>query len=163
MKNFYQKPSYKKKINFLFPLIFGADSSSRLFEFGLKTMRRVFKKSSAPWIPKIEGQKGEIPDSIPEEGMAPEIVISGIIKDFFVGAPNWRSPELQYNICAPVNVASQAVLSLSQDMNIHNINNDFSGNCLMAEKLVSEIMADLIDLPREKVRALFSFGGTASK
>ena len=162
MKNFYQKLSYKKKINFLFPLIVGADSSSNLFKFGLKTIRKVFKKSSAPWIPQIKGQKREIPDSIPEEGMTPEIVISSIIKDFFVGAPNWRSPELQYNICAPVNAASQAVLSLSQEINIHNINNDFSGNCLMAEKLVSEMMADLIDLPREKVRALFSFGGTAS-
>lgn len=140
----------------------GADSSSRLFKFGLKTMRRVFKKSHAPWVPIVENQKAETPNTIPEEGMMPEVVVSGIVKDFFVGAPNWRSPELQYNICAPVNAASQAVLSLSQEINIHNINNDFSGNCLMAEKLVSEMMADLIDLPRERVRALFSFGGTAS-
>ena len=136
----------------------GADSSSMLFKFGLKTMRRVFKKSRAPWIPTIKNQKAETPNAIPEEGMIPEIVVSGIVKDFFVGAPNWRSPELQYNICAPVNAASQAVLSLSQEINIHNINNDFSGNCLMAEKLVSEMMADIVGLPRVKVRALFSFG-----
>lgn len=34
--------------------------------------------------------------------------------------------------------------------------------CLLAEKVISEMMADLIDLPKDKVRALFSFGGTAS-
>jgi len=140
----------------------GANSSSNIFKFGLRIIRKLFKRSNAPWIPQLKNQQRITPNTIPEDGMNPETVVLDVVKDFFVGAPNWRSPELQYNICAPVNAASQAVLSLSQEINIHNINNDFSGNCLMAEKLISEMMADLIDLPRERVRALFSFGGTAS-
>jgi len=84
------------------------------------------------------------------------------IEEFFPGTPNWRSPKLQYNICAPVNTVAQTLLSLGQEINIHNISTDFAGNCLSAEKIISEMMADLIDLPQDKVRALFSFGGTAS-
>ena len=53
-------------------------------------------------------------------------------------------------------------MSLGQEINVHNIGTDFAGNCLYAEKIISEMMADLIGLSHDKVRALFSFGGTAS-
>lgn len=94
--------------------------------------------------------------------MPPKKIISMAIEEFFPGVPNWRSPKLHYNICAPVNTVAQTLLSLGQEINIHNISTDFAGNCLYAEKIISEMMADLIGLPQNKVRALFSFGGTAS-
>ncbi len=149
----------------LFPKKIGSKESANLFKEGLKEIGKITKNTDAPWIyfkSNISDKEDKIFNKIPEEGLPPERVIKESVKKFFEGIPNWRSPELQYNICAPVNITSEALLSLAQEFNIHNINNDFSGNCLLAEKVVSEMMAELIDLKKEKVRALFSFGGTAS-
>lgn len=153
---------YKKQIDFLFPPLIGSKTSLKLLSFGLQTLRNVFKNSSEPWIPKLLGDNTEIPNKIPDNMMRPNDIISKTIKKFLPGTPNWRSPKLQYNICAPVNVVAQTLLSLGQEINIHNISTDFAGNCLLAEKIISEMMADLIDSPDDKVGALFSFGGTAS-
>lgn len=161
-KKYLWGSSHKKQIDFLFPPLIGSKTSSKLFNFGLQTLRKVFKNSSEPWIPKSPDNNTKIPNKIPDDGMHPNDVISETIKKFLPGAPNWRSPELQYNICAPVNAVAQTLLSLGQEINIHNISTDFAGNCLLAEKVISEMMADLIDRPKDKVRALFSFGGTAS-
>ena len=150
----------------LFPEQIGSNKSATLFKFGLDELKKASKISNTPWISlkehPSESKNKKVFNTIPEEGFPKEKVIKDAIELFFDGVPNWRSPELQYNICAPVNITSQALLSLAQELNIHNINNDFAGNCLLAEKLISGMMADLISLKREKVKALFSFGGTAS-
>lgn len=152
---------YKKRLKVLFPHSIEVKTSSDFLSFGLKKLEKFFK-SNEPWLLKRKGNLEKIQNKIPEEGMPPKKIISMAIEEFFPGAPNWRSPKLQYNICAPVNTVAQTLLSLGQEINIHNISTDFAGNCLYAEKIISEMMADLIDLPQDKVRALFSFGGTAS-
>jgi len=155
--------SFKKKVKILFPPMVGSRKSLCFYDFGLKILRKTFKNSTDSWLPH-DGDKKLLNDinKIPEDGLAPYEVVSIIAKNFFQGVPNWRSPKLQYNICAPVNIVSQAVLSLSQELNVHNISTDFAGNCLLAEEIISEMMADLVDLPKDNVRGIFSFGGTAS-
>ncbi len=157
---------FHKNAKILFPVQIGNHKSANLFRFGLDELNKASKKSSAPWIYldslTNNTKNDKIFNKIPENGLSPKRVISGVVKKFFNNVPNWRSSELQYNICAPVNITSQALLSLAQELNIHNINDDFAGNCLLAEKLVSGMMADLINAKRKNVKALFSFGGTAS-
>jgi L-2,4-diaminobutyrate decarboxylase len=167
MKQIINKNTFSNIKKKLFPQKIGSSESADLFGFGLKEMKKSCKKLDAPWVtiqpfPLEETNINELFSKIPENGISQEEVISGVVKKFFNGIPNWRSPELQYNICAPVNVTAQALMSLAQEYNIHNINNNFSGNCLLAENLVSGMMADLVGIERKKVKALFSFGGTAS-
>src|SRR3989344_6934105 len=157
---------FYKNVRKLFPKKIGNNKSANLFNFGLNALRKESQKSNAPWVYtkqyKNTLKNNKIFNKIPERGLPSKKVISAAVKKFFNGIPNWRNPELQYNICAPVNITSQALMCLAQEMNIHNINNDFAGNCLQAEQIISEMMADLIDIKRNKVKSLFSFGGTAS-
>ena len=167
MKQITNKNVFSNIIKKLFPQKIGSSESADLFGFGLKEMKRYCERLNAPWIsiqslPAEEIKNNELFSKIPEDGISQKRAISGAVKKFFQGIPNWRSPELQYNVCAPVNVTAQTLMSLAQEYNVHNINSDFSGNCLLAEKLVSGMMADLVGLERKKVKALFSFGGTAS-
>ncbi len=145
----------------LFPTKVGSNESANLFNFGLDNLQD-FNKSEAPWLSIKSSKDNNFFDKIPESGFSPKKVISKSVKRFFDEVPNWRNPQLQYNICSPVNTTSEALMSLAQEYNIHNINNDFSGNCLDAEKIISNMMADLVNVNRNKVKALFSFGGTAS-
>ena len=157
---------FHKNAKKLFPEEIGNNKSANLFNFGLSELRKESKKSNTPWVSikhyKDTLKNNKIFNEIPEQGLSPEKIISVAVKKFFNGILNWRNPELQYNICAPVNITSQALICLAQEMNIHNINNDFAGNCLLAEKIISKMMADLIDIKQNKVKSLFSFGGTAS-
>ena len=161
---------HRRKADSLFPKIIGADNSAHLFEYGLETLRSISHNSSLPWVPyslsdlsaetlrALEENYGSLPD----EGVEPQRVIRDLVQKFFPGVPHWRSPELQYNICAPVNAAAAALTGLAQEINIHNISTDFAGRCLSAENAVSRIMATLIDLQPENVRGLFTFGGTGT-
>lgn len=161
---------YRKRTNELFPLIVGDGKTAALFSEGLQELREMSLNADSPWIPyripaeytqesaRLESFYG----SIPEEGLDSKETVTSIVRDFFPGAPNWRSPRLQYNVCAPVNAAAIALEGLARDLNIHNIHTDFAGYCLAAEKAVSRIMAEIVGLPDERVRGLFSFGGTAS-
>lgn len=155
-----------KRVRPLFPEEVGSKKSSTLLRYAQETLSRSAKDRSAPWLSlkssSSVSKTSDLFDKIPEDGLPPNAVISAAVENFFDKVPNWCSSELMYNICAPVNAASQALLSLAQEMNIHNINDDFAGKCLLVEKQVSGMMADLVDLDREKVKALFSFGGTAS-
>ncbi|MFT4305150.1 MAG: pyridoxal-dependent decarboxylase, partial [Candidatus Woesearchaeota archaeon] len=160
--------SYKKtlkNINEFFPLQAGNMELPRLIQKGQVAFEENSPKTDSPWIKTNKSQNKHFIDNlshIPEEGLESNEVIVESVKYFFNNIPNWRSPELQYNICAPVNVVAGTLMSLSQEYNIHNINNNFSGDCLLAEKTISNMMADLIDLDANKVKAIFSFGGTAS-
>ncbi len=157
---------FQDNIRYLFPEKIGCCESADLFKFGLLELKKSSRNLKSAWINLKSSSQNKDKHinfcKIPDNGLPSKKVISGVVKEFLDGVPNWRSPKLQYNICAPVNITSQALLSLAQELNIHNINNDFSGKCLLAERLVSEMMADLIDIKKEKVRGLFSFGGTAS-
>ncbi len=146
----------------MFPPI-GSNNSLKFLNLCFKSFKKTFGINNNPWLfKKTKKDHKVIPNKIPDDGINPNKIIVGSIENFLPNAPNWRSPYLYYNICAPVNAVSQALLSLSQEINIHNINTDFAGGCLHAEKIISEMMADLIDLSIDNVGSLFSFGGTAS-
>ncbi len=161
-KNYILFPSFKKKANFLFPSAIGSETSFKFYATALKQLKKIFKSTKDPWLIRKRNDTMLGITEIPEIGLPPNKVVSMMIDIFFNGIPNWRSAKLQYNICAPVNSIAQVILSLSQELNIHNISTDFAGDCLQAERIISEMMGSLIDLPKDKVRGLFSFGGTAS-
>lgn len=161
---------HKAKVKSLFPPMMGAKNTALLFEIGLEALRSMTYNSSPPRISyspldlNAEALRELVENygSLSEEGVESKKVIRELVQKFFPGAPHWRSPELQYNVCAPVNAAAAALLSLAQEINIHNISTDFAGRCLSAESAVSRIMATLIDLQPENVRGLFTFGGTGT-
>jgi len=161
---------HKKTAQNLFSQEIGNRQTASFFETGLEALQSISESSSSPWIPYAPGElkKESLKDlenlygSISEEGKDPEKTITDIISKFLPGAPHWRNPNLQYNICAPTNSVSNAILGIAQEINIHNISTDFSGRCLSAEGAISKIMASLVDLPSENVRGLFTFGGTGS-
>lgn len=154
-----------KKIKKLFPEDVGNLFSAKLFYEGIRELKKESEKKEFKISIKNKNNKKQLLnklDQIPDEGMEPKEIIISSIKSFFDKIPNWRSSKNQYNICAPTNTTSVALSALAQEYNIHNINSDFSGNGLMAEKVISSMMADLIGKDIENVKGLFSFGGTAS-
>lgn len=100
--------------------------------------------------------------SLPKKCKDPRNVVARITKEFMAGAPMWRSPNLQYNVGAAVNVASAASYALSLDINIYNINSGLAGNALAAEISVAKILAHIGGINPSKSFGLFTFGGTAT-
>lgn len=84
-----------------------------------------------------------------------------MILDLLSGIPKWRSPQLQYNIGAPVNTAACVGYAIALDENIYNINGGLAGNALVAEQAVSRILSEIAGLKRLGI-GLFTFGGTAT-
>ncbi|MDP2684526.1 MAG: pyridoxal-dependent decarboxylase [bacterium] len=92
----------------------------------------------------------------------PTNLVRDISKDLFGGVPLWRSPNLQYNIGAAVNRVSSALYSLALDLNIFNINDGLSGNTIIAEHAVTQILSELADVDHKNSCGFFTFGGTAT-
>lgn len=92
----------------------------------------------------------------------PEAVFRAISRDLFNGVPLWRSPNLSYNVGAPVNPVSSALYGTSLDLNVFNINDGLSGNTLLAEHAVVQILSELAGLDPKKTAGFFTFGGTAT-
>ncbi len=83
-----------------------------------------------------------------------------LVSDLFVGFPIWRSPLLQYNVAAPVNVAAAAMYSLALDNNIFSISDSFAGNTLVAEEATVQILGNMIGIKNAK--GWFTFSGSAT-
>lgn len=98
---------------------------------------------------------------MPENGIDKRTICKQLAQDFFTGVPRWRSPKLQYNVGAPVNIASTAMYALAMDENIFNINDGLAGNVTLAERAVSHIMLSLAGIENEGF-GFFTFGGTAT-
>lgn len=84
-----------------------------------------------------------------------------LVSDLFSSIPRWRSPQLQYNVGAPVNTAAVALYALAMDENIYSINDGHAGTALTAEQAVSKILANLAGI-ETPAQGLFTFGGTAT-
>lgn len=123
-----------------------------------KNSARVPGLSNADVYSELEEKYG----TFPKNCVDPLESIKKIASDFTTGVPMWRSPYLQYNVGAPVNIASAAIYSLALDMNIYNINSGLAGNALIAEKAVVRILASFADIDPQKSFGLFTFGGTAT-
>lgn len=88
--------------------------------------------------------------------------VKDLARRFFKGAVNWRSPLLQYNIGASVNIYASAAYAVTMDVNVYNINDGLAGDMLASERTVVEIMANLAGMDKEKSAGIFTFGGTAT-
>ena len=84
-----------------------------------------------------------------------------IVDDLFQGILRWRSPNMEYNVGAPVNSISSALYALALDENIYAIDDGLAGNALVAEQAVVKILSNLAGLSKTGV-GFFTFGGTAT-
>jgi len=162
----------KKNFNFskikkLFPIDYRFHHFSKYCRIGEKSLAKVMKNKDIGRIPgtfnlkkysTLEKKYGKLP----KQGKLSSRMIDEIISDFISGAPLWRSPNLQHNVGAAVNVVASAVYALALDVNIYNINSELAGNVLAAERAVTRILADLANLDKEKSHGIFTFGGTAT-
>ena len=89
-------------------------------------------------------------------------LVKNILRDLLGGVPLWRSPNLQYNVGAAVSRVSSALYSTSLDLNIFNINDGLSGNTIIAEHAVIQILSDIAGIKHKKSCGFFTFGGTAT-
>ncbi len=103
-----------KNIKRLFPEDAGAPDSANLFMDGLKEIKKRFSQKSFRlyFNSKTNSDKNSIFNKIPEEGLPPQKIIKKSIHLFFNKIPLWRSSKNQYNICAPTNTASVALMIL---------------------------------------------------
>lgn len=156
-----------RKIKRLFPLDYGLHWLSKYYRVGEKELTKIMKNKDVGRVPgtfnlktysKLEKKYGRLP----KQGKQPLKVIVDIVRDFISGAPLWRSPNLQHNVGAAVNIVASAMYGLSLDVNIYNINSELAGNALAAERAVAEILADLANIDKEKSHGIFTFGGTAT-
>lgn len=104
-------------------------------------------------------QYGELPADVVKD---PVELIRQMSADLLGGAVNWRSPELQYNLGAAVNVVASAMYALALDVNVYLINDGLAGNALVAEQAVGRILATLAGVDEHRARGLFTFGGTGT-
>lgn len=157
----------KNLLNELFPL---SAEHNKLPEL-LKRLEAIIqrKESNNSLAPRLSGKHD--PETrlslmnkyakLPDKCADYHDTIDDIVDDLFSNAPRWRSPNLQYNVGAPVNIASSSVYSLALDENIYNINDGLSGNALIAEISVSWILSSLAKI-KTKAYGIFTFGGTAT-
>jgi len=113
------------------------------------------KKDYESLIREYSNVPTEIPTDVTEK-------IKNLARGYFKGAVNWRSPLLQYNVGAAVNIYASAAYAVAMDVNVYNINDGLAGNMLASERTVVEIMADLAGIDRKKIAGMFTFGGTGT-
>src|SRR3990172_3310046 len=113
------------------------------------------KKDYESLIQEYSNVPTEIPTGVTEK-------IKNLAKGYFKGAVNWRSPLLQYNVGAAVNIYASAAYAVAMDVNVYNINDGLAGNMLASERTVVEIMANLAGVDRKKIAGMFTFGGTGT-
>lgn len=88
-------------------------------------------------------------------------ILEKMVLDLFIGVPRWRSPYLQYNVGAAVNIAASTLYALAMEENVYNINEGLAGNVLVAEQAVTNILSSLANI-RTVPYGIFTFGGTAT-
>lgn len=159
------KDKLYERIKNLFPIEYGKNQLPTFLGSFFKVLNEKIKNNSAR-IPGKYGKEAckeliEKYSIIPEESKNPLKKCNEMVYDLFSGVPRWRSPQLQYNVGAPVNTAAAALYSLALDENIYSINDGLAGNALVAEQAVSRILANLAGIKTQAV-GLFTFGGTAT-
>lgn len=102
---------------------------------------------------------GELPVDVIKD---PLELVRQMSRDLLGGAVNWRSPELQYNLGAAVNVVASAMYALALDVNVYLINDGLAGNAVVAEQAVGRILAGLAGADPTRARGVFTFGGTGT-
>lgn len=153
----------------LFPLAHRKSPFLDLCKTAFGSLAELMPEGELPRVPATGTRYEEYEDLVQVYGDLPENpgvnlddLIGGMTRDFLAGAVNWRSPELQYNLGAAVNVAASAMYAVALDTNVYLINDGLAGNAVAAEGAVSRILAQLTGVPASQAYGLFTFGGTGT-
>jgi glutamate/tyrosine decarboxylase-like PLP-dependent enzyme len=98
---------------------------------------------------------------LPENFQDPNQELRQVVHHLFSGVPRWKSPRLQINTGTAPNSAATAAYALALQENIINVNSLLTGNTLVAEHAVTNIMASLAELP-SKPHGIFTYGGSGT-
>lgn len=162
-KNLYIHLFFKHMTNFkkLFPLSSEKNETPSYLKEFFKILFQKSKKDQS----RISNKKNKKNNfrkyfKLPLECRNPLKKGREIVNDFFEDIPDWRSPNLNFNIGSPVNIVASSIYALSLDSNIYAINEGLSGKTLIAEKAVSNILGDLIN--KKNIRGFFTYGGSGT-
>jgi len=89
----------------------------------------------------------------------PADVLKLIIGDLCKYSPNWTSKNLHYNVGAPTNILASMAYGTALENNIFTINDALSGNSLIAEKAVVNIISELANIKKMMLLAGLLSGG----
>jgi len=139
-----------------------------LFRAGLLEEENLLRGADLSRIPSLAGEIEndwktlEKYGSLDPHAREPEEVVRGIVRDFFPGAVRWESSQSNFNVGTTVNAAASAISMLSSATNIYLINDELAGNSILAEKMVTNILAKLAGLDPRQAWGIFTFGGTGT-
>lgn len=153
----------------LFPLSHRESPFLELCKTAFDSLSELMPEGDSPRVPftgtrwRSHGELVTVYGDLPEDPVTgPGDLIGGMTRDFLAGAVNWRSPAVQYNLGAAVNVAASAMYAVALDTNVYLINDGLAGNVVAAEGAVSHILAQLTGVPTDQAYGLFTFGGTGT-
>ena len=150
-----------------YPSDYGSSPFVDLCAHVFDTMAKLMPDGNIPRVPGWQqcdyDRLTEYYGTISQEGCAnPAVLLQEMTTDLLAGAVNWRSPELQYNLGAAVNVVSSVMYAIGLDVNVYLINDGLAGNAILAENAVGRILASLTGNNPSLVRGVFTFGGTGT-
>jgi glutamate/tyrosine decarboxylase-like PLP-dependent enzyme len=154
-------------LDFFFPPGYGDSALPELCEAGLESLHELMPDGDVPRIPgeglqrheDLQDFYGRLPAGPTNQ---PGDLLRRMSRDLLAGAVNWRCPELQYNLGAPVNVVAAAMYAVALDVNVYLINDGLAGSAVAAETAVVRILGGLAGLPRGQAHGAFVFGGTGT-
>lgn len=154
-------------LDLFFPGGYGRSRAPELYGEGLSALGELMPGGDLPRVPGwTPGQYEHLVASysrLPMEATyEPVKLVRQMTQDLLSGAVNWRCPDLQYNLGAPVNVVAAALYALALEVNVYLINDGLAGSAVAAETSVAQILAALAGLPAGRAHGTFVFGGTGT-
>ncbi len=154
-------------LDLFFPGGYGRSRHPDLCKAGLLALDELMPDGDLPRVPgwtpgryeHLLASYGQLPV---EPTRDPVELVRRMTGDLLSGAVNWRCPELQYNLGAPVNVVAAALYALALEVNVYLINDGLAGSAVAAESSVAQILAALTGLPTGRAHGAFVFGGTGT-
>lgn len=154
-------------MDLFFPGSYGRSRAPQLSREGLLALDELMPGGDLPRVPgwtpgqyeHLVAAYGRLPM---EATCEPVKLVRQMTQDLLSGAVNWRCPDLQYNLGAPVNVVAAALYALALEVNVYLINDGLAGSAVAAETSVAQILATLAGLPTGRAHGAFVFGGTGT-
>jgi len=162
------EPQTPDWVDAFFPSTYDLHPLPRLIEAAFRVFAETMPNGDMPRMPGKTSRADrealvEAYGDLPEQYCSdPESLIASIARDFFAGAVNWRTPDLQYNLGAAVNAVAAAAYSTALDVNVYLINDGLAGNAIQAEEAVGRALTGLAGVPAGRGHAVFTFGGTGT-
>lgn len=152
----------------LFPSAYGVSPVPELCRTAFNTMAELMPEGDLPRVPgwagpdayaRILDRFGHLPPG-PVSDAVP--LMREMAAELLAGTTVWRSKDLQYNVGTAPNAAASAIYALALDLNVILISDGQAGHAVLAERAVSDILAEVSNVSRERARGLFTFGGTGT-